>query len=183
MELLVALALLSVVMLMAGLLLNSLQINTQALLEGFAEDDPGLAARLLDEDLRMLLRGQPDAEAPVLGLNEEGELSWRRLEVDGAGRERPVGLLVKHDPEARAVIRIRQSGAGVNTTNVVWRGVSGLDWRFWDGDAWRETWPPGEQKDVLPRLVRAELRLEAREAPVVHDMPVPAAMRFSPENP
>ncbi|MCC5845899.1 MAG: prepilin-type N-terminal cleavage/methylation domain-containing protein [Verrucomicrobia bacterium] len=180
-ELLVALTLLSVVVLIMGLLMNSLRVNSEALLAGFGEYDPADDGRHLDGDLRMLLRSQPDREVAVFALDGENALAWRRLMVDDQGRELPVEVFVAHDSEDRAVFRVLRSPEGAAVTNAVWRGVSRVDWRFWDGEEWHTAWPPGERNDAVPKLVRAELARGGER--IRYDMPVPAAMKLEPETP
>lgn len=180
-ELLVALALLSVVVLIMGLLMNSLRVNSEALLEGFGEYDPADDGRILDGDLRMLLRSQPDEDVPVFALDGDNALAWRRLVFDERGRELPAEVLVAHDPDNRAVFRVLHAQGGAPVTNGVWRGVSRVDWRFWDGEAWHTVWPPGERNDLVPRLVRA--KLERGEDRIHYDMAVPSAMKLEPEAP
>lgn len=180
-ELLVALALLSVVVLIMGFLMNSMRMNSEALLAGFTEPDPGADAAELEEDLRRMLRSRPDPEIPVFEWDEEVGLMWRRETTDARGRALPTQVRVLHDSEAETVLRVLRQAGGGASTNVVWRGVSALRWTFWDGETWQTAWPPGEDGDRVPRLVRAEL--SGREGAVLrHDMLVPAAMRVEPDS-
>jgi prepilin-type N-terminal cleavage/methylation domain-containing protein len=182
-ELLVALALLSVVVLIMGLLLNSMRINSEALLEGFSKEGAAAPDAQLAADFRMLLRTVPDEETPVMGFDDEGALRWRRMIVDETGRELPAEVQVFQDDRSQSVLRVLTPSSGVSTTNVVWRSVDRMAWRFWDGSAWQTTWPPEEhQNEAVPRLVRADL-LQSGGENVEADFLVPSAMRYDPDPP
>lgn len=180
-ELLVALSLLALVVLMMGLLMNSLRIQSAALLTGFGEPAAVEEPRLLDADLRMLLRSRPDSSLPVLTRDEENHLTWRRLVRDASGRDYPGEVRVFHDADTQAVIRILHVPPHAEESAVIWRGVSGVSWWFWDGARWHADWPPEAQKDAVPRLVRAEMMRGTER--LRYDIPVPAAMRWQAEAP
>lgn len=180
-ELLVALSLLALVVLIMGLLMNSLRIQSAALLTGFGEPATVEEPRLLDADLRMLLRSRPDPSLPVLTRDEENHLIWRRLVRDASGRDFPAEVRVFHDPDTQSVVRRLHVPPHAEEMAVIWRGVSGVAWSFWDGALWHADWPPEARKDAVPRLVRVEM-MRGKER-LRHDIPVPAAMRWQAETP
>lgn len=179
-ELLVALALLSVVVLIMGLLMNSLRINSEVLLEGFGEEDPAEYGRILDADLRMLLRSRPDEDKPVLALTEEEGLLWRRLLPDEQGRLFPAEVQVFLESGEAEVLRVLRPASGNASTNTVWRSVSRLNWTFWDGEAWTAEWPPDGREDALPRMLRADITRPGGDT-LRYDLLVPASLRLEPE--
>ncbi len=179
-ELLVALSLLSVLVLLAGLLMSS----ARGLARTLGEPPPGQPSPLLSlqEDLLLLLRASPGENTPELLLHPVEGLRFRKIASDASGwfyaEEIHIPPLVDGQ-----LLRISRPATEESTwvTNRIHTGLQ--EWRLLvvSGEALEEVWPPEDKGDApLPRQMAAEWAEENGElksGPLL----IPSALRYKPE--
>ena len=142
-ELLVALALLSVVVMMTGLLLGGMR-NAADVLLGPAPDPVPPEFAMLEDDLLHLSRTGADAE-DSFSLSPESGARWMRLKRDPEGGGESLEVHWPPVTEAGEWIRVtRRLLPEAVTTNVVLSGVSTVHWAVSEGRDWTSSWPVGD---------------------------------------
>jgi len=179
-ELLVALSLLSVLVLLAGLLLGSARGLALAL--GEPSREPPSPLPPLQDDLNRLQRGPPGEEYPELLLDPVEGLRFRRLSRDESGWMYPEELHIPPLTDGQ-LLRISRpaGGEGPWVTNRIRSGLR--DWRLRvisEGEA-LDIWPPADGREApLPRRLAAGW--ETNDAQIrTGSLLIPAALLYKPE--
>lgn len=176
MELLVAVSLLSVVLLLAGLLLAGARSLYNAVFT--SEEDPSIGFRVLQDDLDHLLR-----RAPELILHPAEGLRWTRIVGESDLERLPVEVFYLYAASDRALLRLHRPPGDEDagwTTNQVFRSVRRWDWRLETPDGPRTVWPP-EGEDTAPLPGGISVIWEIGDAEGESVFLIPAAMRREAE--